>query len=313
MPPRSVTARAPATVSNVACGFDVLGFAIDEPFDEVTVRVRATPGVALLDVAGDGGRLPRDPARNTASVAAQALLARLHAPFGVELSLTKGLPLAGGLGGSAASAVAAVVAVNALVAHPQPLATLLQCALEGERVACGSAHPDNAAPCLYGGFVLARSTDPPDVIPLRVPDELACALLHPHLEIETGAARALLGDRIALRDAITQWANLGALVAGLYEADFEIVRRALVDVVAEPKRAALVPGFAVVKRAAVEAGALGCSLSGSGPSIFALCRTRDEAVTVMDAMAAAFRSASTLDADRIVSGINSRGATLVEG
>lgn len=310
---RAVTARAPATVSNVACGFDVLGFAIDEPADEVTARIRPAAGVALVDVVGDAGRLPRDPDRNTASVAARALLERVRARHGVELTLRKGLPLASGLGGSAASAVAAVVAVNALIETPQPLAVLLECALEAERVACGSAHPDNAAPCLYGGFVLARSADPPDIIPLRVPDGLTCALLHPHLEIETKAARAILGEQIRLRDAVTQWANLGALVAGFYEGDFDIVRRALHDVVAEPKRAPLVPGFDAVKRAAMEAGALGCSLSGAGPSIFALCRNRDDAGAAMAAMAAAFRKATHLEADRYVSAINPRGAMLVEG
>lgn len=219
----SATAFAPATVSNVACGFDVLGFALDEPGDEVTATL--TPaGVQIAGIEGDGGRLPRDAARNTAGVAARALLTKLGDPRGVALTIRKGLPLSSGLGGSAASAVAAVVAVNALLGGKASRDTLLQCALEGERHGAGSSHADNIAPCLYGGFVLVRSANPPDIITLPVPPGLTAVVVHPDLEIETAKARALLGDTVPLCDAVMQWANLGAFVHALHTGDFDCCR-----------------------------------------------------------------------------------------
>jgi homoserine kinase len=281
----SVRVFAPATVSNVACGFDVLGFALGSPGDEVTARL-APSGVRIAEIVGDSGRLPREAMRNTAGVAAEALLTRLGERRGVALSIRKGLPLASGLGGSAASAVAAVVAVDALFEARSPLEMLMACAFEGERIGAGSAHCDNIAPCLYGGFVLVRSAHPPDIVRLPVPDGLIAVVVHPDLEIETSRARALLGDSVRLADAIQQSANLGALVDALHRSDFELLARSLEDRIAEPRRAALVPGLAVVKQAAVDAGALGCSLSGSGPSLFALCRGEDVARRVAAAMAA---------------------------
>ncbi|MGE0044068.1 MAG: homoserine kinase, partial [Vicinamibacterales bacterium] len=260
-----IAAFAPATVSNVACGFDVLGFALDEPGDIVIARAADGPGVTIDAVHGDGGRLTTDPARNTAGAAVGALLAALETTRGVALTVHKGLPLASGVGSSGASAVAAVVAANELLGRPAGLDVLLRCAMAGERAGCGAAHPDNVAPALHGGFVLARAADPPDIVRLPVPGGLACAVLHPHIEVRTAEARALLGDTVALADAVGQWGNLGALVAGLFQGDLDLVGRSLEDRVAEPKRAGLVPGFRDVQRAAVAAGALGCSLSGSGP------------------------------------------------
>src|SRR5437870_11058939 len=266
----SVTAFAPATVSNVACGFDVLGFALNEPGDEVTARLTAG-GVQIDDISGDQGRLPREAAKNTAGVAVLALLAKLEESRGIALSIRKGLPLSSGLGGSAASAVAAVVAVDRLLDARSSVETLIACALEGERIGAGSAHADNIAPAICGGFVLVRRASPPDIISLPVPAGLTAVVVHPDLEIETARARALLGDTVRLADAIRQWANLGALVHGLHRADFALIARALEDTIAEPRRASLIPGLIAIKRAAAEAGALGCSLSGSGPSLFALC------------------------------------------
>jgi len=305
-----VTAFAPATVSNVACGFDVLGFALDSPGDEVTARM-ASSGVTIDDIVGDSGRLPRDAAKNTAGVAAQALLARAKDPRGVGLTIRKGLPLASGLGGSAASAVAAVVAVDALLGLKTPLDVLLSCALEGERLGAGSAHADNIAPSLYGGFVLVRRADPPDVIRLPVPSGLTAVVVHPDLEIETATARALLGTTVPLADAIREWANLGAFVDALHRSDFAQMSRSLEDTIAEPRRAPLVPGLASIKQAAVEAGALGCSLSGSGPSLFALCRDRRSADRVASAMAAAVTRAIGGEPQTYVSAIAPHGARVV--
>lgn len=308
-----IAAFAPATVSNVACGFDVLGFALDAPGDVVIADVGTTPGVEIAAIEGDGGRLSRDPARNTAGVAAHALLTRLEASRAIRLTIHKGLPLASGVGSSGASAVAAVVAVNELLGRPAPLEVLLECAMAGEAAGCGSAHPDNVAPALYGGFVLVRTPSPPDVIRLPVPDGLACAVLHPHLEVETAAARTLLGDRIALRAAVRQWANVGGLVAGLFLNDLPLIARTLEDHVAEPLRAPLVPGFAAVKQAAAQAGALGCSLSGSGPSIFALCATVERAELVGQAMRQAYGAAAGVASDLWISAVGRQGARLIAG
>jgi len=280
----SVTAFAPATVSNVACGFDVLGFALETPGDEVTAR-RTAGGVRIAEITGDAGRLPREASRNTAGVAAQALLRAAGENGGVELTIAKGLPLSSGLGGSAASAVAAVVAVDALIGARLPIDTLLACAFEGERLGAGSAHADNIAPCLYGGFVLVRRASPPDIVRLPVPRGLTAVVVHPDLEIETARARALIGDSVPLADAIRQWANLGALVDALHRGDFALLSRSLEDAIAEPRRAPLVPGLAAIKEAAKNAGALGCSLSGSGPSLFALCRGLETAERVAASMA----------------------------
>jgi len=305
----SVTAFAPATVSNVACGFDVLGFALDAPGDEVTARLSTV--VTIDDITGDAGRLPREAARNTAGVAAQALLNALGERRGVALSIRKGLPLASGLGGSAASAAAAVVAVDALLEARTPIETLIACALEGERLGAGSAHADNIAPAICGGLILVRRPDPPDVIRLPVPAGLTAVVVHPDLEIETARARAMLGDTVPLAAAIRQWANLGALVDGLHRADFALIARALEDTIAEPRRAMLVPGLADIKRAAVGAGALGCGLSGSGPSLFAWCASPQIAVRVAAAMTAAVRSAVGGEPETYISPIAPRGAHVV--
>lgn len=303
-------AFAPGTVSNVACGFDVLGFAVEGPGDLVTAKRRAEPGVVIASLQGDGGRLPRETERNTAGVAVRALLERAGlADRGVALAIEKQMPLASGLGSSAASAVAAVVAADALFGLGFSQSELLACALEGEKMACGSAHADNAAPCLYGGFVLVRSNDPLDIVPLPVPSGLTCALVRPHVEVETRRARAVLGDQVALKAATAQCGNLAALIAALFRGDFELLARSLEDHIAEPKRADLVPGFRDVKRAALAAGALGSSLSGSGPSIFALAPSPAAAETVADAMKAAL-DALGIAADRMVSPVGTRGTHL---
>ncbi len=307
---KEVTAFAPATVSNVACGFDVLGFALASPGDEVTARL-VPAGVSIDGIAGDAGRLPRDAARNTAGVAARALLTAVGERRGVALTIRKGLPLASGLGGSAASAAAAVVAVDALFELHASIDTLVACALEGERLGAGSAHADNIAPALCGGFVLVRCPSPPDIIRLPVPAGLTAVVVHPDLEIETAKARALLGETVPLADAIRQWANLGALIDGLHRGDFAQIARSLEDTIAEPRRAPLVPGLAAIKRAALGAGALGCSLSGSGPSLFALCRSTADAEQVASAMTAAVRAEIGGEPQTYVSAIAPQGARVI--
>lgn len=309
-----VTAFAPATVSNVACGFDVLGFALGAPGDEVTARfIDGPPTVRIDEISGDNGRLPRDASKNTAGIAAWALLTALGDRRGVALSIRKGLPLSSGLGGSAASAVAAVVAVDALLGARASRELLLTCAFEGEQVGAGSAHGDNIAPCLHGGFVLVRRVNPPDIVRLPVPDGLVAVVVHPDLEIETAHARAILGESVRLADAIQQWANLGAFVDALHRSDFALLARSLEDRIAEPKRAPLVPGFCDIKDAAMSAGALGCSLSGSGPSMFALCRGDEQARLVAAAMTTAATEAIGAAPQTFVSPIVAEGARILRG
>lgn len=299
-------------MANVACGFDVFGFAVDGPGDLVTAQRREAPGVGLTAIDGDDGRLPREAAKNTCGVAAAWLLDNVvDEPLGVDLRLEKRMPLASGLGSSAASAVAAAVAVNALFNLKLPRETLLRAAVEGERTAVGAAHADNAAASLYGGFVLARSGQDPEVVELPVPDGLSCAIIRPHVEVKTGEARAALGDVLELRKAIYHWGNTAAVVAALFRGDGDLLGSALTDHVAEPVRSKLVPGFAAMKTAALDNGAYGCSLAGSGPSTFALCATLEEAEAVADFMVEALQEDVEVDYDVIVSPLGVRGAHVV--
>jgi homoserine kinase len=303
---RSVTVFAPATVANVASGFDVLGFALENPGDAATLTRTAEKRIVIREIRGDGGKLPLEPEKNTATVAVEAFLRRIGNPFGVEVVLEKRMPLSSGLGSSAASAVSAVWAANLLAGSPLSPLELLPFTIAAEKMACGSAHADNVAPSLLGGFVLIRSYDPLDVLRLPVPEGLACAVAHPHTEVRTEDARRILKKEIRLSDAIRQWGNLAALVAALFKGDTALLGRSLQDVVAEPLRSLLIPGFDSVKAAALGAGALGCSISGSGPSIFALCDSRGAAKRAGAAMSGAF-SAAGLACDLYVSAVNTRG------
>jgi homoserine kinase len=307
-----ISVYAPGSVSNVACGFDVMGFALDEPGDVVTAAPKEDPGVSIAAIHGDGGRLTTEPRKNTASAAVAELLRRLETTRGVVLTIHKGLPLASGIGSSGASAVAAVVAANELLGRPAPMEMLLECAMAGEFAGCGSVHPDNVTPSLYGGFILARTAQPPDIVRLPVPAGLSCAVLHPHLQIETGAARRLLGDQVALSDATRQWANVGALVSALHTSDMALLSRSLVDHIAEPKRASLVPGLAEIKAAALSAGALGASLSGSGPSMFALAPSIEIARAAGEAMKRCFDAIADVGSDLWVCPVGRRGARIVQ-
>jgi len=307
-----VRAFAPATVGNVLCGFDVLGLSLDSPGDEVVARPCETPGVHLLAIHGDGGRLPTDADRNTASVAAAAVLRRAGNARGIELELHKGLPFASGMGGSAASAVAGAVAADAVLDSRLDRRELLECAMEGEAAAAGAAHADNATPCLYGGLTLAVPGEPIRVVSLPVPEGLAVALVHPPLEMVTAASRQEIGDQVPLTSAIAQWASTAALVSGLYEQDWELISRSLVDRIAEPIRKGGVPGFDAAREAALQAGALGAGLSGSGPSLFALCRSDEQAVQAGEAIALALENAGVPGSSVHAGPVGRSGARIVE-
>jgi homoserine kinase len=306
--PHQCKAFAPGSIGNLACGFDVLGLALDGPGDEVTATLVPEPGVRITAIRGDHGLLSKEVSRNTAGTAALAVLDEVGTSNGIEIQLQKGLPLAAGMGGSAASAVAGAVAVDYLLGHRLPREVLLSCAMAGEAVASGGAHPDNAAPSLLGGLVLVPSWEPLRAIELEVPRELFSVHVHPHMEVGTREARELLGDQVALVDAVAQWGNTAALVAGLFREDWDLISRSVEDRIAEPLRAAAVPGFKDVKEAALNAGALAASLSGSGPSMFALCRGRERAEAVAQRMREVFRTAGGLESDLLVSPGRAPGA-----
>jgi homoserine kinase len=291
------TAFAPASTSNLAVGFDLLGHPLAEYGDRVTVARTSARGVVIGAVTGCAGPLPDDPAANTAGAAVLRLLAD-HAPeLGVSISIDKGIPLGSGIGGSAASAVAAVVAANALLPRQLTPAELFPYALAGEAVASGAVHGDNVAPSLFGGLVLVRSAEPADVVPLPAPAALRCVLVLPELSLNTRDARAVLPREVPLHDLIHQCANLAGVVAGCCTGDLALIGRSLRDCVVEPHRARLIPGFHAVQAAAMEAGALGCSISGAGPSVFAWCVGDEDAARARGAMVAAFEG----------SGVRSRG------
>jgi homoserine kinase len=308
--PVSVKIFATATVANVASGFDVLGFALERPGDFVELKKKPEKRVDIVSITGDTGKLPKDPEKNTASAAVIAFLERFGFPFGVDIVLRKAMPLSSGLGSSAASAVAAVYGVNILAGSPFSKEQLIPFTLKAEEVACGTPHADNVAPSLLGGFVLIRSYDPLDIVRLPVPQGLACTIVHPNTEVQTQDARRVLKKEIRLSDAIRQWGNLAALVAALYEGNLELLGRSLQDVVAEPIRSVLIPGFSTVKKAALDAGALGCSISGSGPSLFSLCASLEQANSVGNAMRDAFMGIG-LESDLYISSVNQTGPAVI--
>jgi len=304
-----VTAFAPATVANVGIGFDILGHTVEAVGDRVRLRRIDEPVVRIRSVTGIAGDLPVEAKSNTAGRAVQALHAALDLPHGFEIDIEKGIPLSSGLGGSAASAVAAVVAANALLEAPFPRLQLLKFAMEGEIVASGSAHIDNIAPCLFGGLVLSVGIDNPRVKQIPVPAALRCVLVHPHMRLGTREARAILKPEISRSDFIWQSANLAGFISGCYSNDLDMIRESFNDVIIEPQRHSLIPGFKDVQRGAMSAGALGCSISGAGPTIFAWAELQ-EAEAVRGAMVAAF-ARHGLDSDCWISPLENYGARVV--
>lgn len=305
------TAFAPASVGNVAVGFDVLGHSVQAIGDRVTARRAAEPGVRIAAINGLVRDLPLDPERNTAGMAVLSMLRDRQPGFGIELSIEKGIPLGSGLGGSAASAVAAVVAANALLPQALGKIELLKYAMRGEEVASGSVHVDNIAPSLFGGLVLTVGIDNPNVKQIPVPANTRCVLVHPHMMLSTREARKILKPTVALSDVIWQTANLAGFLTGCFTSDLHLIRESLEDVVIEPQRRVLIPGFDAVKQGARQAGALGCSISGAGPTVFAWCEEQD-AEAVRAAMVAGF-AAQQLKSDAWISSLEPIGARLVNG
>ena len=281
-------AFAPATVSNLGPGFDCLGLALEKLGDRVRARRAESPGVRLLDVTGDDGKLPREVERNTAAVAARELLAA-HAPeAGVELELHKGLPLGSGLGSSGASAAAAVVAVDAALGLGLGATQLVEAARAAEGIACGAPHPDNVAPAVVGGIVLIPALQPLRLVSLPVPRDLWLAVYTPGCSVATADARAVLPARVPLGDTVKQAARLGLLVHALHRGDLALLGEAIVDDIVEPARAGLIPGYADAKVACYEAGAIACSISGAGPTTFAIASERSRAKALLEILDESF-------------------------
>ena len=304
-------AFAPASVGNTAIGFDILGFAVDALGDRVTVMQRPARGVEIGAVHGIAGDLPREPRDNTAGRALLALQEAVRPEFGFRVEIDKGIPLGSGLGGSAASAVGAVVAANALLPEPCGPLELLQFAMAGEEVSSGGTrHADNIAPCLFGGLVLIVGIDNPRVKQIPVPADIRAVIVHPHMFLATAKARAILKGSVGLSDFVWQTANLAGFISGCYTDDLDMIRACFEDVVIEPQRAALIPGFQDVRRGALEAGALGCSIAGAGPAMFAWALTTD-AAEVQAAMQREFARKS-LASDAWVVKLRSQGARVIE-
>ena len=310
MKPKSIRAFAPASISNLGPGYDVLGLAIDRPGDFVTAKRRKEPGLAF-SVKTEQPGIPLDPGKNVAAYVSSLLLDEAKPPFGIDLVLEKKMPVGSGLGSSAASSAAAVFAVNKLLPKPLEKYGLLRFVVEGERMAAGSPHADNAAPSLLGGLWLIRSYDPLDAISIPIRNSIVWVVVHPHLVVKTRDARNILPGSVSLRKAVRQWGNVSGLTAGLIAGNLDLVGKCIEDVIVEPARARLIRGFGDVKTAALKAGAFGCSISGSGPSIFAVAPSMRAAKKIGLAMASAFRRSAHVRSEVYISKVNLAGTKAI--
>jgi homoserine kinase len=298
----------PATIANLSCGFDVLGLCLATAGDEMIVRTSAEKGVRITKIVG--ADLPLETEKNVAGVAALALLEVFETELGFEIEIYKNIKAGSGIGSSAASSAGAVFGINELLGRPFSRKELVQFAMQGEKLASGNAHADNVAPCLLGGFTLVRSSNPLDIIKIDSPTELYATVVHPQIELKTSDARSVLKQTVSLKSAITQWGNVGGLVAGLYTQDYDLIGRSLHDEIIEPVRSMLIPGFDTIKQTAYENGALGSGISGSGPSIFALSKGATNAQKIADAMSKVYEEMN-LPYEIHVSKINPDGVTII--
>ena len=272
----------PATIANLSCGFDVLGLCLETAGDEMIIKKSDIKGVRITKIVG--ANLPLDTEKNVAGVAALAMLENVNTEFGFDIEIYKNIKAGSGIGSSAASSAGAVFGINELLGRPFTRKELVLFAMQGEKLASGNAHADNVAPALLGGFTLVRSSNPLDIIKIESPSELYATVVHPQIELKTSDARSVLKQNVSLKSAITQWGNVGGLIAGLYTKDYELIGRSLHDEIIEPLRSVLIPGFHLIKQTALENGALGSGISGSGPSIFALSKGKETAEKIGKAM-----------------------------
>jgi len=294
----------PATIANVSCGFDVLGLALDSVGDEMTIRKTSEKGIRITKIIGQD--LPLETENNVAGVAGLAFLEKSNYDGGFEIEIDKRIKPGSGIGSSAASSTGAVWAMNELLGRPFSKLELVQFAMQGEKLASDVAHADNVAPAIFGGFTLVRSYDPLDIIPIPTPSELFATVIHPQIEIKTSDSRKILKTTISMQQGIQQWGNLGGLVAGLFQNDYDLIGRSLHDHIVEPIRSILIPAFDDIKANALKSGALGSGISGSGPSIFALSKGEKIAQQVADSMKETYQNIG-VDFDIHVSKVNSQG------
>jgi len=299
---------APATIANLNCGFDVLGTCLEGIGDEMIFRKTNKKGIFITKISG--ADLPLETHKNVAGVAALALYETQDVAFGIEIEIHKKIKAGSGIGSSSASAAGAVFGVNKILENPFSKKELVAFAMKGEALASGSEHADNVAPCLLGGFTLVRSFNPLDIIEIPSPNDLFAVVLHPHIEVKTADARAVLHPEISLKNAITQWGNLGGLIAGLYTQNYQLIGRSLEDVVVEPLRKHLIPNFDKLKNSALANGALNAGISGAGPSVFALCKGKETAETCATAMKKCY-SETGISFDIYVSKINLNGCQII--
>lgn len=303
----------PATIANLSCGFDVLGLCLDNAGDEMIVRKVNEKGIRITKITG--ADLPLETEKNVSGVAAVAMLEAYERDFepitvGFEIEIYKHIKAGSGIGSSAASSAGAVFGINELLGKPYSRKDLVQFAMQGEKLASGNAHADNVAPALLGGFTLVRSYSPLDIIRIDSPEELFATVVHPQIELKTSDARSVLKQTVSLKSAIMQWGNVGGLIAGLYTKDYDLIGRSLHDEIVEPLRSVLIPGFDLIKQTALENGALGSGISGSGPSIFALSRGIETADKIAKAMSEVYENMN-LPYEIHVSKINPDGVRIL--
>lgn len=308
----SIKVFAPATVANVVCGFDVLGFAVNAPGDEVVMRRVEKPGITIKKITGDDGRLPLDAAKNTVSASVKHYLDHMGQPdLGIEIELHKKMPIGSGLGSSSASTVAGLFAINNLLDNPLTQMELVPFAMKGEELACGYGHADNVAPAILGGFVLIRSYEPLDIIRLPHPESLYCAIVFPEVDVPTRDARQMIRQKVFLKDAVTQWGNIAGLVSGLFLKDIDLIGRSMKDILIEPVRSILIPDFYKMREMAMESGAVSFGISGSGPSVFAFTKSKADAVFITQKIAKHLTSLGIFS-KTYVSPINNNGPVILD-
>ena len=298
----------PATIANLSCGFDVLGLCLETAGDEMIIRKSDVKGIRITKIVG--ADLPLETEKNVAGVSALAMLKAVETEFGFEIEIYKNIKAGSGIGSSAASSAGAVFGINELLGRPFTRKELVLFAMQGEKLASGNAHADNVAPALLGGFTLVRSSNPLDIIKIESPSELYATVVHPQIELKTSDARSVLKQTVSLKSAITQWGNVGGLIAGLYTKDYDLIGRSLHDEIVEPLRSVLIPGFDLIKKTAYENGALGSGISGSGPSIFALSKGKETADKIAKAMSAVYDEMK-LPYEIHVSKVNDEGMKII--
>ena len=305
----SISLRAPATVANLSCGFDVLGVCIKKPYDEISIKKISDKKILINILDSPFSNIPSNPKENTGGIPAQLIMNDFNLNYGFELNIRKGIPLCGGLGSSAATAAGVVFGINELLDRKMSLNTMMKYALEGEKLSSETPHADNIGPCLIGGLVLIRDTNTSDLISLPTND-FVFAIIHPDVKVNTKTARQILPEKIELKKAVKQWGNIASLTYGFTSNNINLIKRSMEDFVIEPVRSKLIPEYDNIKKAALSSDAIGCSISGSGPSIFALCENESIAKKVISEMEAVLNNKS-INYHSYISSINTQGIEIL--